>query len=110
MTDRFKLWRTLDELGRHTEEWAVIDTTIECNDIKEREEYEGVLISYENIFEEEEVIDLLNDMDNEIKCLRREVAEQKLEKWRITNFFKNLPDDNYTDYFFDCLMKGRVPE
>lgn len=62
--NRFKLWRVLDFLERHTEEWGVIDTSIECENLEEAFEYEGILVSYENLLDEEEVVDLLNNFQN----------------------------------------------
>ena len=66
---RFVLWRTLD-LDEHTDEWAVIDASIECT-ADDKEEYNGVMISHENILSEEEVIDLMNKQEEEIQQLRR---------------------------------------
>ena len=67
---RFKLWRTVDFLERHTVDWAVIDNSIEVKDITESSVYEGTLISYENLFDEEEVVDLLNNLHEENQSLK----------------------------------------
>ena len=67
------------------------------------------LVCWLNEFDAKLLCDILNGMDEEIFNLKRELSKEKLEKWRITNFFKNLPDSNYNDYFFDHLMRGSVP-
>lgn len=75
ISKRFKLWRTLEtyrctSLDDVTDEWGVIDTSINCDDMDDVEDYEGVDLSSKNLFVEEEVIDILNKQDSDIKSMQ----------------------------------------